>query len=108
MVFWAVSLGERLPDAIKLITPLQDRVLFEHGDLLLRIDRKGITKSQTEASADLVLFFLRAKPKHFFYTDHVGAIWKDLNAGGVLPEKLREIREAMFALGYDPQHPPVQ
>lgn len=103
MVFWAVSFGCRVPEAVKFVQRMADRVTFEHTDLLLRINQKGIAKSQPEACAELVLFFLQCNPRYFFVADYVSTVWQDLKTSGVSEEKLQKIREAMFALGHDPE-----
>jgi hypothetical protein len=82
---------------------MEGMVEFEHPDMLYLIDQKGITRSQPQAAAELLLFFFKSTPKHFYASDHVGKVWADLKAGVVAPEILKQIREAMLALGHDPE-----
>lgn len=103
MVYWSLSLGQRLPDALQLIQQMHGMVQFEHPDMLDRVDRKGIVNSQPQATADLLLFFLKSTPKHFHASDHVKNVWRDLKTGGVPPELLKKVREAVLALGHDPE-----
>ena len=103
MVHWSLSLGQRLPDAVKLVHRMLGMVEFEHPDLLYRINRKGTAKSQPQAAAELTLFFFKANPRHFYPSDHIQEVWNDLNAGGVSKEILVKIREAMLALDHDPE-----
>jgi hypothetical protein len=103
MVHWSLNVGQRISDALKLIQRMDGMVEFEHPDMLYLIDKKGITQSQPQAAAELLLFFFKSTPKHFYASDHVGKVWADLKAGGVAPEILKKIREAMLALGHDPE-----
>ena len=104
MVHWAMSVGQRLPDALKLIQQMHGLVQFEHPDLLHRVEQKRIAKAQPQATAELLLFFFKSTPKHFNASDHVENVWTDLKAGGVPAELLKKVREAMLALGHDPEH----
>jgi hypothetical protein len=106
MVHWSLSLGQRLPEALKLIQQMQGMVEFQHPDMLYLVDRKGIAKSHPRAAAELLLFFFKSTPKHFYASDHVGKVWADLKSGGVAPGILIKIREAMLALGHDPEQQP--
>ena len=106
MVHWSLSLGPRLPDALKLVQQMQDMVEFQHPDLLYRIEKKGIARSQPHATAELLLFFFKSTPRHFYASNHVEKVWSDLKAGGVSPDVLKKIREAMLALGHDPEPEP--
>ena len=56
MVYWSLSLGQRLPDALQLIQQMQVMVQFEYSDMFYRVEQKAISKSQPEATADLLLF----------------------------------------------------
>jgi hypothetical protein len=103
MVHWSLNVGQRLVDALKFIQQMEGMVEFEHPDMLYLIERIGIAKSQPQATADLLLFFFKSTPKHFYASEHVGKVWADLKAGGVAPEILKKIREAMLALGHDPE-----
>jgi hypothetical protein len=103
MVHWSLSLGQRLPNAVQLIQQMHSLVQFEHPDMLYRVEQKGIAKSQPQATADLLLFFFKSTQKHFYASDHVDKVWRDLKAGGVQPELLKKVREAMLALGHDPE-----
>ena len=103
MVYWSLSLGQRIAAAVKLVQQMRGTVQFEHPDLLYRVDKKGIAKSQPCATAELLLFFLESAPKFFYAGEHVKRAWVDLNADSVPPELLRKIREAMLALGHDPE-----
>jgi hypothetical protein len=102
MVYWSLSLGDRLPDALHLIQHMHGMVQFEHSDMFYRVDRKGIAKSQPQATANLLLFSLSVQ-KRLYPSDPVMNVWRDLKAGGIPPELLKEVREAMLALGCDPE-----
>jgi hypothetical protein len=56
-------------------------------------------------TAKLVLYFLKAKPPSYYRTDHVREIWSALKSGGVNQSMLLDIRNAMLALGHDPELP---
>jgi hypothetical protein len=104
MVFWPLGLGKYFPDAVNLVLGLKDLVAFEYSDLLYRLHGKGLAKAFPEATAALVLFFLHTKPKFFHLSEETKAVWKDLKlGGGVSPETLKAIREAMLQLGADPE-----
>jgi hypothetical protein len=104
MVCWSLSLGQRIEDAGQLVQQMRGKVQFEYPDLLYRVDKKGIAKSQPCTTAELLLFFLESGPKFFHASEHVERVWTDLKADSVPPELLRRIREAMLALGHDPEH----
>lgn len=102
---WALSLGSCFPGAVKLVATMGSSVSFKHTALIHRIDNKGLAKKYPDATADLVLLYLRS-PLNYFHSDkHVTAVWQDLRSGGVAKEKLVQIREAMFRLGHDPGEP---
>ena len=83
MVDWALSLGARMPDAVRLITQrMQGLVHFEYASFLFRMHSKHTVKSQPQASAELLLFFLRHSRRPFFST-YATEVWKDLKAMGV-------------------------
>jgi AcrR family transcriptional regulator len=102
MVYWSLSLGQRLPDALHLLQQMQVMVQFEYSNIFYRIEQKGISKTQPEATADLLLFVL-SRQRRFYASDQAKNVWRNLKAGGIPPELLKKVREAMFALGYDPE-----
>jgi hypothetical protein len=101
MVYWSLSLGKRLQEALQLIQRMHDMVQFEHSDMFYRVDKKGIAKSQPKATANLLLFFLSVS-KRLYASDHIEKVWRDLKVGGIPPELLKKVQESMFAL-YDPE-----
>ena len=103
MVYWSLDVGQRLTHALKFIQQMEGMVEFEHPDMLYLIERKGTAKSQPQATAELLLFFFKSTPKHFYASEHVGKVWADLKAAGIAPDILKKIREAMLALGHDPE-----
>ena len=69
---------------------------------LYRLNEKGIAKSQPEATAELILFFLSHKPV-LYEKDEVKKIWLDLQQGQIDDAKLAQIREGLASLGQDPE-----
>ena len=65
-------------------------------------DRMRKQSETAIATAELVLFFFQCKLQHFYASDYVANVWRDLRSGDVSRETLQKIREAMFALGHDP------
>jgi hypothetical protein len=60
-------------------------------------------KRRPNACADLIPFYLQ-RTKHLFAADHVSRLWRDLKEEPVPKQKLKQIREAMFNFGFDPEH----
>jgi hypothetical protein len=98
---WALSVGYDFPEAVKIVASMADVISFENDPLLYRIDRKGLAKTYPEATADLLLYYLRSLQKYFHPDEHVKNVWQALRAGGVPKTKLQLIREQMFRLSYD-------
>ena len=105
MAFWTVSFGDRMLEAVKFTEQMNDLVEFEHSDLFYRIDRKGIAKSRVEATAQLTLFFLKHVSPPLYPSDSVKNVWQDLKSSALPAENVQKIRDAMAAVGYDPEHP---
>jgi len=103
MVDWALSLGARMPDAVQLIIHrMSDLVQFEETSLLYRMHSKQIVKSQPQASAEILLFFLEHSSRPIL-SNYVPELWKDLKTMGVPEAQLKRIRNALLALGCDPE-----
>ena len=103
MFEWALSLGTRMPDAVQLIIHRRsDHVHFEETSLLYKMDSKKIIKSQPQAAAELLLFFLEHSSRPFL-CNYVPELWRDLKAVGVPEVQLKPIRTALLALGCDPE-----
>jgi hypothetical protein len=102
---WSLSVGSHFPEAVKLVESMGDAVSFEHTALLYRIDKKGLAKSYPDATADLILFYLRNPENQFYGDDEMTKIWQDLKQGHVDRQKLVAIREELFRRGHDPGEP---
>lgn len=105
MACWSLGVGEHFPDAVTLVAEMGHIVTFEHSALLYRIEEKGLAEKYPDATAELVLLYLR-KPAHFFPPDeHATRVWEALKRGGLARPKLLKIREEMARLGQDPGEP---
>jgi hypothetical protein len=102
---WALSVGCYFPEAVQLVAVMGNAVSFEHTPLIYRIDEKGLAKSHPEATADLVLLFLRSAKDYFYPSEHFTKVWQSLRSSGVRKEKLLQIREALYRLGHDTGEP---
>jgi hypothetical protein len=102
MVSWPVGFGKYFPDAVQLVLRLGNAVQFEHSDLLCRLQRRGLAKAFPEATGELLIFYLKAKPKFFFLSNEGLALWKELKLH-LRNETLKRIRESMLELGSDPE-----
>jgi len=103
MVSWPIVFGKYFPQAVELACSPQDLAALEDSRLFEQLQKKGLTKAFPQATAKLVLFFLRAKPPFFRLSDEVKEVWRALKSGGVSVSELRDIREAMLELGFNPE-----
>ena len=105
MACWALSVGKHFPDAVTLVAEMGSTVTFEHTALLYWIQEKGLAEKYPDATAALVLLYLR-NPKDFFPPDeHATRVWEVLKRGGLARPKLLQIRDELARLGQDPGEP---
>lgn len=105
MACWALSVGSKFPEAVGLMTRMENALCFKHIDVFHRIHEKGLASRHPTATAEFTLVYLRSGLEHFHADKDVASVWQDLRHGGVAKEKLGQIREAMFRLGHDPGEP---
>ena len=83
----------------------KDHLSFEHSRLLIDLDNKEMIKKSAQASADLILLYLRAPRSRVFTDPHIKKLWSDLKQSDVPQETLREVREAIFRkMNRDPEN----
>lgn len=105
MACWSLSVGKHVPDAVTLVAEMGNTVTFEHTALLYRIEEKRLAEQYPNATAALVLLYLR-HPKDFFPPDdHATRVWEALKRGGLARPKVLKMREEMARLGQDPGKP---
>jgi len=103
MVSWPLGFGKYFPEAVKLAVSSKELVAFEHSDLFYRLEKKNIARAYPRATAELVQYFLETRPKYLYLSDEARAVWKSLKESGLSAVLLKNIREAMLALGFDPE-----
>jgi len=101
---WALSTGRYFPEAVKLVAAIQPRPAFEHIGFLSRIESKGLARTYPTATADLLLVYFSAPDLHVYADETLQKIWRDLIQENLPPEEQRQLREAMFRFGIDPQN----
>jgi hypothetical protein len=101
---WALSTGKYFPEAVKLVAAIQPRPAFEHIGFLSRIESKGLARTYPTATADLLLVYFSAPDLHIYADETLQEIWRDLIQANLPPEQQRQLREAMFRFGIDPQN----
>jgi len=103
MVGWPLGFEKYYPEAVELAISGGSNLNVDCSDLMYRINEKGFAKSQPEPTAKLVLYILNTRPQFFHLNDYNRQIWRDLKTGSVEISLLLDIRNAMVALGYDPE-----
>jgi hypothetical protein len=101
---WALSAGRYFPEAVKLVAAIQPRPAFEHIGFLSRIESKGLARTYPTATADLLLVYFSVPDLHLYADETLQKIWRDLIQANLSPEQQRQLREAMFRFGIDPQN----
>jgi hypothetical protein len=101
---WALSTGKFFPEAVKLVAEIQPRPPFEHIGFLSRIESKELARTYPAATADLLLVYFSAPDLHVYVDETLQKIWRDLVQANLPMEKQRQLQEAMFRFGIDPQN----
>ena len=103
MTFWALHLHENFPQAVELVLSMENTVSFENSRLLFGIDEEALGKIYPDATADLVVLYLKQAQQPFYQGDALRNVWKALHENGASEDRLQRIRQEMYRLGFDPQ-----
>ncbi len=104
MASWTIDLRDFYPEAVKMLAAFEDRLSFEHSRILIDLEEKEMINKEPEASADLLLLYLKRPNSLLFGDQHTMKLWADLKASGLSQEKLSQVREGIYRkLNIDPE-----